>query len=178
MARLTPAELSRKVDELRGYTAETESDIWHYGGGTSAHEAGHSICIFALGGRVNRICVGPGQPDSKDVLSGVVYHGALKPFDNLIVCCAGEIAEAQHDNRPINFRGAPCAGDMQAAIEIIGFDFESSAQFPLAVARAKSILYENSAALASLTRRLKRPPFYLYGDDFEKLMERMNVKQL
>jgi hypothetical protein len=173
---VTVAEINRKADELRGYTDEDADDVWRYGGPTAVHEAAHAICIHVLGGTVGKICVGPGV-DRGAKLDGVVRHGKLKPFDEITVCVAGELAEARYAERPVYFHGAPCADDVNRIRKLVGFDdFEKSAQFHLAVERAKKILSDNSVALACLSVRLKRPPFILHADEFEKLMERLNVR--
>ena len=118
MAHLSIAEIDRKVDELRGYNDEDVSDVWYYGGATAVHEAAHAICVYVLGGVVGRICVGPTVRDKK--LIGVVYHGKLRPFDDLIVCVAGELAEARHENRPVDWHGWSCSHDMATVRKIVG----------------------------------------------------------
>jgi len=130
-----------------------------------------------VGGVVGRICVGPTVRDKN--LNGVVYHGKLWPFDDLVVYVAAELAEARHENRPVDWHCWSCSHDMAAVRKIVGLkDFERSAQFILAVERAQQILHDNSCALACLTVRLKRPPFQIHADDFRKLMERLNVREI
>jgi len=118
LGRLSIAKINRKVDELQGYSAETENDVWCYGGATAVHEAAHAICVYVLGGVVGKICLWPTVYEKN--LNGVVYHGKLRPFDDLVVCVAGELAEARHEDRPVNWHGWSCSHDMATVRKIVG----------------------------------------------------------